>query len=208
MSAVNTSLNDREHEALPRAQRAHEPSMEEILASIRTIIAEEREPSKLSEPKAAPTKAAAPPAPPQIVFSKREPGPPSESVGLTQQTGSAGEPGAPRSSGVRTRESPSRPRLRLPARCLCCPKRTPRSLRPLTRWLPISRRAAPNSPRDWRARCCGRCSRPGLTRTCPRLSSGWFGRNKTGSSGVPLTLWPDFYNPDLATIILRKIESG
>ncbi len=96
MSAVNTSLNDREHEALRRAQRAHEPSMEEILASIRTIIAEEREPSKLSEPKAAPTKAAAPPAPPQIVFSKREPGPPSESVGLTQQTGSAGEAGAPK----------------------------------------------------------------------------------------------------------------
>ena len=42
MSAVNSSLSDREHEALRRAQRAHEPSMEEILASIRTIIAEER----------------------------------------------------------------------------------------------------------------------------------------------------------------------
>ena len=72
MSAVNTNLGDREHEALRRAQRAHEPSMEEILASIRTIIAEEREPVRASEPKTA-AKAAAPPAPPQVVFSRREP---------------------------------------------------------------------------------------------------------------------------------------
>ena len=34
MSAVNSSSGDREVEALRRAQRAHEPSMEEILASI------------------------------------------------------------------------------------------------------------------------------------------------------------------------------
>ena len=46
MSAVNLSASDREHDALRRAQKAHEPSMEEILASIRTIIAEEREPGE------------------------------------------------------------------------------------------------------------------------------------------------------------------
>ncbi len=72
MSAVNTQLSDREHEALRRAQRAHEPSMEEILASIRTIIAEEREPAKASEAKIAAAKSGS--APPQIVFSKAEPG--------------------------------------------------------------------------------------------------------------------------------------
>ncbi len=75
MSAVNSSLSDREHEALRRAQRAHEPSMEEILASIRTIIAEERDPANATEPRSAPAKAGAPsPAPqPQIVYSKGEP---------------------------------------------------------------------------------------------------------------------------------------
>ena len=45
MSAINANMDNREHEAVRRAQRAHEPSMEEILASIRTIIAEEREPA-------------------------------------------------------------------------------------------------------------------------------------------------------------------
>jgi uncharacterized protein len=71
MSAVNTNVSDREHEALRRAQRAHEPSMEEILASIRTIISEERGPAKASEPKVGPVK----PAGPAIVYSKEPPAP-------------------------------------------------------------------------------------------------------------------------------------
>jgi uncharacterized protein len=62
MSAVTSNSSDRELEALHRAQRAYEPSMEEILASIRTIIADEREPG---------TRRPATPAPsPQIVYSK------------------------------------------------------------------------------------------------------------------------------------------
>jgi len=69
MSAVNTNTSDREHEALRRAQRAHEPSMEEILASIRTIIAEEREPARASEARAG----AAKPTGPAIVYSKAAP---------------------------------------------------------------------------------------------------------------------------------------
>ena len=89
MSAVNTSLNDREHESLRRAQRAHEPSMEEILASIRSIIAEEREP-KASEAKSAPVKSGTPPTP-QIVFSKAESAPPPESAAPAQQTAPVGE---------------------------------------------------------------------------------------------------------------------
>ena len=67
MSAVNSNSDDRDHEAMRRAQRAHEPSMEEILASIRNIIAEEREPPQATALKAA---AQAPAPAPQIVYSK------------------------------------------------------------------------------------------------------------------------------------------
>jgi cell pole-organizing protein PopZ len=62
---------DRDFEALRRAQRAHEPSMEEILASIRNIIADDREPAKSAPAKASaqPARDAAPPTGPQIVYS-------------------------------------------------------------------------------------------------------------------------------------------
>jgi cell pole-organizing protein PopZ len=86
MSAVNASMGDREHEAVRRAQRAHEPSMEEILASIRTIIAEEREPaqvlgsqvlgSQVLGSRSASEKPAAPAPGPQVVYSKAEPAAP------------------------------------------------------------------------------------------------------------------------------------
>jgi cell pole-organizing protein PopZ len=65
MSAVTSNSSDRELEALHRAQRAYEPSMEEILASIRTIIADERD-SGARRP-ATPS--------PQIVYSKDAPAP-------------------------------------------------------------------------------------------------------------------------------------
>jgi cell pole-organizing protein PopZ len=69
MNAPNSNAGERDVEALRRAQRAHEPSMEEILASIRSIIADDRE--------AAPAKAAPKPtaAGPQIVYSKVSPPP-------------------------------------------------------------------------------------------------------------------------------------
>jgi len=73
MSAATSNSNDRELEALRRAQRAHEPSMEEILASIRTIIAEEREPAKAEPAKPAPPWPAAAVPGPQIVYSKDGP---------------------------------------------------------------------------------------------------------------------------------------
>jgi uncharacterized protein len=41
MSPINSNSRDRDFDAIHRAQRAHEPSMEEILASIRNIIADE-----------------------------------------------------------------------------------------------------------------------------------------------------------------------
>ena len=64
MNAPNPNPGERDLEALRRAQRAHEPSMEEILASIRSIIADDRE-SAVVKPTAAPSG-------PQIVYSKDE----------------------------------------------------------------------------------------------------------------------------------------
>ena len=64
MSATNSNSSDRDLEAIHRAQRAHEPSMEEILASIRNIIADD--PAKgapLKPPQLAPAPM------PQIVHS-------------------------------------------------------------------------------------------------------------------------------------------
>jgi cell pole-organizing protein PopZ len=78
MSAANPNAGERDLDALRRAQRAHEPSMEEILASIRSIIADDREPPP---PKPAPKPTPAP-AGPQIVYSKDAP--------------AAGEPAAPK----------------------------------------------------------------------------------------------------------------
>jgi hypothetical protein len=68
MNAPNSST-DRELESLRRAQRAHEPSMEEILASIRSIIADDKEPA------AAPAAVQKPvvQAGPQIVYSNDSP---------------------------------------------------------------------------------------------------------------------------------------
>jgi cell pole-organizing protein PopZ len=63
MSAINSTSGDRALEAIHRAQRAHEPSMEEILASIRNIIADDPAKGWLQPPQP-------PPAPArQIVYS-------------------------------------------------------------------------------------------------------------------------------------------
>jgi len=71
MNAPNPTPGEREFEALRRAQRAHEPSMEEILASIRAIIADDRE---AVAAKPAPAVANVPtPTLPQIVVSNDAP---------------------------------------------------------------------------------------------------------------------------------------
>jgi cell pole-organizing protein PopZ len=82
MNAPNSTPGERDLDALRRAQRAHEPSMEEILASIRSIIADDREPAAA---RFAPKSDAASGGP-QIVYSKDaapparavEPSPPAE----------------------------------------------------------------------------------------------------------------------------------
>ncbi len=73
MSAVNSSSGDRDGEALRRAQRAHEPSMEEILASIRNMMVDEREAEKAAPSRSASPRSAAPA--PQIVYSKENSAP-------------------------------------------------------------------------------------------------------------------------------------
>ena len=73
MSAVSSNSSERELEALRRAQRAYEPSMEEILASIRTIIADERAPPAADPPMPAPPRASPSASGPQIVYSKDAP---------------------------------------------------------------------------------------------------------------------------------------
>ncbi len=95
MSAVNSNAGDREIDALRRAQRAHEPSMEEILASIRTIIAEEREPEKAVAPKPAPRQPPAPAAGRQIIYSKEDPAPQRAAIETAQR---ADAPPAPEAS--------------------------------------------------------------------------------------------------------------
>jgi cell pole-organizing protein PopZ len=67
MSASNSNSSDGDLEAIHRAQRAHEPSMEEILASIRNIIADDpaRDAALKRQQAPAPT--------PQIVYSKDAP---------------------------------------------------------------------------------------------------------------------------------------
>ena len=50
MSPINSTSSERDFDAIHRAQRAHEPSMEEILASIRNIIADD--PDKGAVPRA------------------------------------------------------------------------------------------------------------------------------------------------------------
>ena len=68
MNAPNSTPGEHDLDALRRAQRAHEPSMEEILASIRSIIADDRQPVA-ARPAPKPD---AGPSGPQIVYSKGE----------------------------------------------------------------------------------------------------------------------------------------
>jgi uncharacterized protein len=75
MSSTNSNPSDRDFEAIHRAQRAHEPSMEEILASIRNIIADES--AKAPQP--------APTLTPQIVYSKDTAAPHGDASGLSQR---------------------------------------------------------------------------------------------------------------------------
>jgi uncharacterized protein len=70
MSAVNPNSGDREVDALRRTQRGHEPSMEEILASIRNIIIDEREAERAAPSRPASSRSPAPA--PQIVYSKED----------------------------------------------------------------------------------------------------------------------------------------
>jgi uncharacterized protein len=80
MSSTNSNPSERDFEAIHRAQRAHEPSMEEILASIRNIIADDpAKPAPLGAPQPAPTPT------PQIVYSKNATAPQRDASALSQR---------------------------------------------------------------------------------------------------------------------------
>lgn len=74
MSVAASSNDDTETDALVRAQRAHEPSMEEILASIRAIIADDKEPAakpQIVYSSDAPLRPADPDPAPTVVWSRK-----------------------------------------------------------------------------------------------------------------------------------------
>ncbi|HLW90147.1 MAG TPA: DUF2497 domain-containing protein [Roseiarcus sp.] len=83
MNAANPSF-DRDLDALHRAQRAYEPSMEEILASIRNIIADEKsgvgrpheDPGETPAATPAPAPAAPSPQPVSSIAPEAAPSPP------------------------------------------------------------------------------------------------------------------------------------
>jgi uncharacterized protein len=79
MSSTNSNPGDRDFEAIHRAQRAHEPSMEEILASIRNIIADDPAKASPKAPQSAPTPM------PQIVYSTSAAAPHGDASGLSQR---------------------------------------------------------------------------------------------------------------------------
>ncbi len=176
MSPINSNSSERDFEAIHRAQRAHEPSMEEILASIRNIIADD--PAKRPAPKA--------PQPAPTPAPRRR-----SSIPKTPRRRTARLPDRP-SARTRTRRrsfgagpkrlKPSPPPRLSRAKSRCCrlkrPRRRPCRSGPCP---PASMCAAPNSPTAWCATCCGRCSSPGWTTTFRPLSSGWSGMKFRGS---------------------------
>ena len=177
MSAVNSNSSDRETEAIRRAQRAHEPSMDEILASIRTIIAEEqshdkaREPDKAAAPKSAP-RAVAPLAGPQIVYSKGDAAAPRSAPETIEPPDAPPAPEADSPKVVRRKQEAAAlgragARLRGQRRAAAVGGRRRGGDVVVRGSVGQPRRALRrNRRRAWRARCCARCSRLGSTRTC------------------------------------------
>src|SRR6185312_11101447 len=157
MSAINSNSGDRDLDEVHRAQRAHEPSMEEILASIRNIIADDPIRGAPREPPG--------PAPSQmarVIDSSDRPveGEPSE----VEQPRAA----APAIVWRRPQAVEAEPAAG-PAGGDEAPLLSPEA------------NEAAALPMNWCARRCGRCSSNGWTRTCPRSSSGWCGRKSSGS---------------------------
>jgi uncharacterized protein len=78
MSSTSPNPSDRDFEAIHRAQRAHEPSMEEILASIRNMITDDSAQGTVpKEPTPTPA--------PQIVYSKSATAPRGDAPELLQR---------------------------------------------------------------------------------------------------------------------------
>ena len=135
MNAPNSTPGERDLDALRRAQRAHEPSMEEILASIRSIIADDREPAAA---RPAPKPDAAPSGP-QIVYSKDESAP-----ARAAEPPPPVEPPTPKV--VWSQPQPRPARAAEPAAQASAAVRRARPGRPPRRTRPRAYAAAPNAP--------------------------------------------------------------
>src|SRR6516225_3901379 len=173
--------------------KGQEPSMEEILASIRRIIADE-EPAKgtTTEDSTEREGAAAPPEmaprpmtpPPRVApAAAAAPAPPKtdEEIDamLAHLRGTSRQP-PPASWGRPKRQPrPSRhPRSkhgapRSTSAAFSPPRPPPRSTPLSIRLRERRRRAAVARSRKWSANCCGRCSRVGSTKISRRWSSAW-----------------------------------
>ena len=115
MSATQSDSGDRDLDAVRRAQRLHEPSMEEILASIRAIIADDRDSNAAKATAAAPQPPAAKtPSGPQIIYSSFGGGRPSAEL-LPRPTPSQDAQGAPAPNAVLARSGGGEVRSEPPA---------------------------------------------------------------------------------------------
>jgi hypothetical protein len=164
-----------------------EPSMEEILASIRRIIAED-DPATQSPPTEAastePLRAAAPLAMPAAR--------PAASAGPAMRDEEAdgklaelrGCRGTRRWRSVRQPNRQTRPAPALQAsgpRAFFLPRRRRWSMLHSMRLPKRRRRAGAARSRSWSANSCGRCSRPGSMTICRPSSSGWCARRSNAS---------------------------
>ena len=189
---------------MTQAAKAQEPSMEEILASIRRIIADD-DASKTTQrapepPKAAPRTAAPPPPEPEPIEPEVEAPEPVDAVAeaadildLTElmEAPSFSEPepelspepipepspapqfrkieGLSDVSFDELEQKPAPPRQQPPKVSLFQARQAPRSILlsirlPTRCWCKTRERS-----RTWCGKCCGRCSRPGSTITCPSM---------------------------------------
>ncbi len=170
--------------------KGQEPSMEEILASIRRIIADE-EPAKdttedtterrhesvpaareggAAPPQMAPRPVTPPPRIAPAAAAASAPPKTDEEIDamLAHLRGTPRQPAAASQESAPT-EAPAAPE---PAPALETPR--PAIAMPLSIRLPERRRrAAVARSRRWSANCCGRCSRVGSTKICRRWSSAW-----------------------------------
>src|SRR5487761_1874893 len=156
--------------------KANEPSMEEILASIRRIIADD-DATKSEHSGLEPQKPAVSASPAVAAASVKAP-PQQSPIDAAAAAGTVNDIRADEESAeiLELTESMAAP---MPIRPVAMP--APRSIPPSTPWRRPCWCKTPARSRTWCAKCCGRCSRLGSTRICPAWSSVWCAPKSSGS---------------------------